>query len=166
MRSVFLGRMFRPRSVAVVGADDRPNSVGHVVMRNLLAGGFEGPIMPVNPRYEAVAGVLAYPDVWSLPRVPDLAVLCTPPETVPDLVDELGARGTRSVVVVARGMAGIRDAGGTSLQDRTLAAARSHGIRVLGGATLGVLAPNIGLNASFAHVAALPGSLGFVSQSD
>jgi acetyltransferase len=158
--------MFRPRSVAVVGANDRPHSVGHVVMRNLLAGGFEGPIMPVNPRYEAVAGVLAYPDVWSLPRVPDLAVLCTPPETVPELVDELGARGTRSVVVVARGLASLRDPSGATLQERALAAARAHGVRILGGATLGIIAPNIGLDASFARVGALPGSLGFVSQSD
>jgi acetyltransferase len=158
--------MFRPRSVAVVGANDRPHSVGHVVMRNLLAGGFEGPIMPVNPRYEAVAGVLAYPDVWSLPRVPDLAVLCTPPETVPELVDELGARGTRSVVVVARGLASLRDPSGATLQERALAAARAHGVRILGGATLGIIAPNIGLDASFARIGARPGSLGLVSQSD
>src|SRR6266545_6264377 len=104
MSTVYLERMFRPRSVAVIGANNRPRRVGGVVMRNLLAGGFEGPIMPVNPRTEAVAGVLTYPDVESLPRTPDLDILCTPPETVPDLVDELGARGTRAVVVVARGL--------------------------------------------------------------
>src|SRR5574337_1945079 len=104
MSSVPLERMFRPRSVAVVGANNKPGRVGGVIVRNLLAGGFEGPIMPVNPRYEAVAGVLTYPDVASLPRTPDLAVICTPPATVPDVMDQLGARGTRAAIVVARGL--------------------------------------------------------------
>src|SRR5512138_3986521 len=83
MSAVHLERLFRPRSVAVVGANNKPGRVGGVILRNLLAGGFDGPIMPVNPRYEAVAGVLTYPDVGSLPRTPDLAILCTPPPTVP-----------------------------------------------------------------------------------
>ena len=83
MRPSSLERMFHPRSVAVVGANNRPHRVGHVIMHNLLAGGFDGPIMPVNPRYDAVAGVLTYPDVASLPRTPDLAILCTPPARSP-----------------------------------------------------------------------------------
>ena len=164
--SVHLERMFRPRSVAVVGANNRPDRVGGVIMRNLLAGGFEGPIMPVNPRYEAVAGVLTYPDVASLPRAPDLAVLCTPADTIPELVDELGARGTKAVVVVARELGTLRGPDGRTLEERTLATARQHGIRLLGGGTLGILSPNIGLNASFSRAAALPGNIGFVSQSD
>ena len=166
MSTVYLQRLFRPRSVAVVGANNRPRSVGHVIMHNLLAGGFDGPIMPVNPRYEAVAGVLTYPDVGSLPRAPDLAILCTPPETVPELVDELGARGTRAALVVARGLTTARDGAGRTIQERTLAAAKAHGLRLLGGATLGLLVPGLGLDASFARVKALPGNIGFVSQSD
>ncbi len=166
MTAMQLERMFRPRSVAVVGANDKPRRVGGVILRNLLAGGFEGPIMPVNPRYEAVAGVLTYPDVWSLPRVPDLAILCTPPETIPSLVDELGARGTRAVMVVARGMGTLRGPDGRTLEQRALEVARQHGMRLLGGGTLGILSPGAGLNASFSRVAALPGHVGFVSQSD
>jgi acetyltransferase len=149
-----------------VGANNKPGRVGGVVLRNLLAGGFDGPIMPVNPRYEAVAGVLTYPDVSSLPRVPDLAILCTPPDTIPDLVDELGALGTRALVVVARGLGSLRDPDGRTLEERTLLTARHHGMRLLGGGTLGILSPNRGLNASFSRVAALPGNIGFVSQSD
>jgi acetyltransferase len=164
--AVHLERMFRPRSVAVVGANNKPRRVGGVIMRNLLAGGFDGPIMPVNPRHDAVAGVLTYPDVSSLPRVPDLAILCTPPDTIPDLVDELGARGSRAVVVVARGLGTLRGPDGRTIEERTLLTARQHGVRVLGGGTLGILSPNIGLNASFSRVAALPGNIGFVSQSD
>ncbi|HET9596256.1 MAG TPA: bifunctional acetate--CoA ligase family protein/GNAT family N-acetyltransferase [Anaeromyxobacteraceae bacterium] len=166
MSAVSLERMFRPRSVAVVGANNKPGRVGGVILRNLLAGGFEGPIMPVNPRYDAVAGVLTYPDVTSLPRAPDLAILCTPPETIPDLVDELGARGTKAVVVVARGLGTLRGPDDRTLEARTLATARLHGMRLLGGGTLGILSPHIGLNASFSRVAALPGNIGFVSQSD
>jgi len=166
MSTIHLQRLFRPRSVAVVGANNKPRRVGGVILRNLLAGGFEGPIMPVNPRYEAVAGVLTYPDVSSLPRVPDLGILCTPPETIPDLVDELGARGTKAVVVVARGLGALRGADGRTLEERTLLTARQHGMRVLGGGTLGFLSPHIGLNASFSRVGALPGHIAFVSQSD
>ncbi len=166
MGSAYLQRMFRPRSIAVIGANNRPQRVGNVIMRNLLAGGFDGPIMPVNPKYEAVAGVLTYPDVASLPRAPDLAILCTPPETIPDLVEELGLKGTAAALVVARGLGTLTDASGRSLEARTLAAAKRYRLRLLGGATLGVLVPGIGLNASFSRVTALPGNIGFVSQSD
>ena len=166
MSTGHLHRLFRPRSVAVVGATNRPQRVGNVIMRNLLAGGFDGPIMPVNPRQQSVAGVLAYPDVASLPRTPDLAILCTPPQTIPDIVDELGARGTPAALVVARGLGALRDDRNRTLEERTLAAARRHRVRLLGGATLGILVPGIGLNASFSRVRALPGDLGFVSQSD
>lgn len=74
-----LEHLFKPTSIAVVGASTKPKSIGALVMSNLLQGGFSGPIMPVNPEYESVGGVLAYPDVASLPKVPDLAVICTPP---------------------------------------------------------------------------------------
>ena len=84
----------------MVGASNRPQSVGHTVMRNLLAGGFEGIVMPVNPKYEAVANVLAYSDVASLPMAPDLAVICTPPQVVPQVVGELGELGTKAAIVL------------------------------------------------------------------
>jgi len=166
MSSAYLQRLFRPRSVAVVGANNRPQRVGNVILRNLLSGGFDGPIMPVNPRHQAVAGVLTYPDVGSLPRTPDLAILCTPPRTIPDLLDELGSRGTQAAVVVARGLSALRDESGQTLEERALRAARRHRMRLLGGGTLGLLVPGVGLNASFSRARALPGSIGFVSQSD
>ncbi|MDA0664697.1 MAG: CoA-binding protein [Proteobacteria bacterium] len=70
-----LDRLFRPRSLAVIGATNRTGAIGNIVMRNILSGGFKGPVMPVNPKHEAVAGVLAYPDIASLPKVPDMAVI-------------------------------------------------------------------------------------------
>ncbi len=157
--------LFRPRSVAVIGASNRPQRVGTVLMRNLLEGGFEGPIMPVNPKHASVAGVLAYPDVAGLPVTPDLAVICTPAPTVPGLVDELGRRGTRAVIVITAGLGRHHDEAGVSLQLRLREIAHGHGMRLIGPNCLGLLVPGSGLNASFSHVRAQPGRIGFVSQS-
>ncbi|MCA8966451.1 MAG: GNAT family N-acetyltransferase, partial [Planctomycetes bacterium] len=157
--------LFRPRSVAVIGASDKPRSVGATVMANLLAAGFAGPVMPVNPRHEAVAGVLAYPDVASLPVVPELAVIATPPETVPGLIAELGARGTRAAVVITAGLSSRTTDDGRTHQQAMLDAARPHLLRIVGPNCLGLLAPACGLNASFAHVTALPGKVALVHQS-
>jgi len=78
-----LDNLFRPRSIAVIGASNRPGAVGNIVMHNILEAGFEGPVMPVNPKYEAVAGVLTYKDIAELPLAPDLAILCTPAAPIP-----------------------------------------------------------------------------------
>lgn len=160
-----LAGLFEPASVAVIGASNRPHSVGNVVMRNLLEGGFDGPIMPVNPRRRAVAGVLTYPDVAGLPEIPDLAVICTPPATVPGIVDELGRRGSRAAIVVTGGMQRTVDADGRTLEAATVAAAKPFGLRIVGSNSLGLLVPRIGLNASFSQTSALAGKVAFVSQS-
>lgn len=160
-----LVQLFDPRSVAVIGASNAARHVGNVLMRNLLDGGIAGPIMPVSPKYRAVAGVLAYRDVASLPETPELAVVCSPDHTVPDVIEALGERGSAVAVIVNDGLARRRDAAGRSLRDGALEAARRHGMRLLGPGSLGVLVPHAGLNASLSHVSALPGRLAFVSQS-
>jgi len=160
-----LEHLFRPRSVAVVGASTRPHSVGGTVMRNLLHGDFPGPVMPVNPHHESVGGVLAYADVASLPVAPDLAVICTPPRTVPEVVAALGERGTRAAVVLTAGLQREHDESGRTLQQAMLEAARPHLLRILGPNCLGVLVPGRGLNASFAHTDSLPGRVALVHQS-
>ena len=119
-----LEALFQPRAVAVIGASDRPGSVGAVVLRNLLEGGFTGPIWPVNPRHTTVAGRQAFPDAASLPGVPDLAVLCTPAATVPGLIADLGARGTRAAVVLGAGMKHATAEGAPTLEQQMLDAAR------------------------------------------
>ena len=134
-----LNHMFRPKSVAVIGASIRPQSVGATVMRNLLAGGFEGPIMPVNPKYEAVCGILTYPSVAELPRTPDLAVICTPPKTVPTLVAELSERGTKAAVVLTAGLEVIEESTGKSIQQSMLEASGSNMLRVLGPNCVGLI---------------------------
>lgn len=156
----------QPRALAVIGASNRPHRVGNVVMKNLLNGGFQGPIMPVNPKYQAVCGVLAYANVRALPMDPDLAILCTPPATIPALLQELGERGVRAVVIITAGLR--RNPSGPESPSEwagMLDTARKFGMRLLGPNTIGLLIPGIGLNASFAHMQALPGSLAFISQS-
>ncbi len=127
-----LDSLFKPASVAVIGASNSPRSVGGVVMRNLLKSGFTGPIMPVNPKYQAVAGVLAYPDVASLPVTPDLAVICTGPKAVPGLITQLGERGTRGVAVITAGLSDIKQRDGRTIEQAMLANAGPHELRILG----------------------------------
>ena len=161
-----LERLFRPQSVAVIGASGKSQTVGAIVLRNLVEGGFKGQIFPVNPKYRELAGIKVYPRVPDLPTIPDLAAICTPPATVPGLIGELGERGTKAAVVITAGLRTPRDAQGVDLKGRMLAAARPHLLRVLGPNSLGLLVPGLGLNASFAHTAALPGKIAFVSQSN
>ncbi len=160
-----LDQLLKPRSVAVIGASTKPRSVGAVLARNLFAAGFAGPIMPVNPHHEAIEGVVTYPDVAHLPMVPDLAVIATPPETVPGLIAELGARGTKAAVVISAGFGEGADAHGKDLRRAMLEAAGCHCFRILGPNCLGLMVPGLHLNATFAHIAASAGDVALVAQS-
>lgn len=157
--------LLAPGSVAVIGGSDRAGSVGATVMRNLLAGGFHGPIWPVNPRHATVAGARAFPSAAQLPATPDLAVICTPAATVPGIVAQLGARGCRAAVVLSAGLERPA-ADGTTLGAAMLRTARGCGLRILGPNCIGLLVPGIGLNASFAHLPTVrAGNIAFVAQS-
>ena len=157
--------LFKPKSVALIGASKQPGSVGALVARNLFRSGFDGPIMPVNPKHDAIEGVLAYPDVKSLPLVPDLAVIATPPETVPGIVADLAARGTKGAVVITAGFGEGGQARGAELRQAMLDAGKHQLVRIVGPNCLGIMVPGIGLNASFARVDPLPGRLALVAQS-
>ncbi len=160
-----LRQLFAPKSVALVGATERPGSVGATMLRNLREGGFKGALYPVNPKYESIAGLRAWPDVASLPAIPDLAIVCTPPHTVPGIVKALGELGTRAAIVMSAGVATGRDARGRSLRQAMLDAANPYLLRILGANSAGLLAPGIGLNASIAAGGAAPGRIAFVSES-
>jgi len=153
-----LDSLFTPASIVVVGASDRPASVGATVWRNLHSGGFAGPLLAVNRRAVVLDGVAACTRVADLPQVPELAVICTPPASVPALIAELGAKGTRAAVVLTAGLDATQ-------RQAMLDAARPHLLRVLGPNGIGLLVPATGMNASFAHTGAAPGELAFVSQS-
>ncbi len=159
-----LNHLFHPAAVALIGASRRPQSVGATIAQNLLSAGLEGPVMMVHPSADEIAGVQAYRDVASLPRSPDLAVICTPPDTIPDIITALGERGTKAAIVISAGFAELGTAG-LALQDRILQAARPHLLRVLGPNCVGLMVPGHGLNASFAHRHPRPGHIAFLSQS-
>ena len=153
-----ISQFFNPTSVAVIGASNSPNRAGFVVMRNLLQGGFKGPIMPVSLNHTAVHGVLAYPNIAELPKIPDLAVICTNKNTLINIINELGEIGCKHAVVIA---AGLNPEQKLALKEAALTA----NVSLLGPNCLGLLIPHIGLNASFSHTIASPGKLAFVSQS-
>ncbi|MHA3902584.1 bifunctional acetate--CoA ligase family protein/GNAT family N-acetyltransferase [Castellaniella sp. WN] len=161
-----LDHMFHPRSVAVIGATDRPQSVGATVMLNLMRGGFGGPIMPVNPKHDRVAGLPAFHDLSALPAIPDLAVVCTPPSAVPGLIGQLGRLGTKAAIVLTAGLEAPAIGRSLGLRQAMLEEAKPHLLRILGPDCIGLIIPGLGLNASFAEAAALPGKIAFVSQSD
>jgi acetyltransferase len=160
-----LDALFKPRSIALIGASNEAAKVGRVIADNLFNGGFSGPIMPVNPHHPVVRGVISYADVASLPHTPDLAVVATPAATIPALAAELAARGTRALVVISTGFGGAAGSPGAQLKQALLDAARPHCMRIVGPNCLGLLVPGSGLNASFAHMNARPGRLAFLTQS-
>jgi acetyltransferase len=152
-----LDALFAPTSIAVLGASNRPGSVGATVWRNLSAD-YTGRLYPVNPKHSTLDGVKTYGKVASLPEAPELAVICTPAASVAPLIAQLGARGTRAAIVITAGL-------DKAQKQAMLDAARPHTLRILGPNCIGMLAPHLGLNASFSHIGAIPGELAFVSQS-
>ena len=160
-----LDALFEPKSIALIGASNQPRSVGAVTAKNLFEAGFAGPIVTVNPHEQAIRSTINYHSVEELPLAPDLAVIATPPPSVPEIVASLGARGTRAVIVVTAGFGEGGSAEGGELRRRTLEAAKPHLVRILGPNCLGFISPAKGINASFAHLTPLTGGLAFISQS-
>ncbi len=157
--------LFEPKAIALVGASNKPMSVGAVLARNLFEAGFHGPVMTVNPHEAAIRSAVNYHTVAELPMAPDLAVVATPPETVPGLIAELGARGCRAAVVVTAGFGEGERVEGEVLKAAMLEAAKPHLLRIIGPNCLGFISPAAGINASFAHLTPKAGDLAFVTQS-
>jgi len=155
---------FTPKTVAVVGATETPGSVGRTILWNLVTSPFGGTVFPVNPKRPSVLGVKAYPSITDIPEQVDLAVIVTPPSTIPGIIRECGETGVRGAVVIS---AGFKEIGpeGAALERQVLEEARAGKVRVIGPNCLGVMAPLSGLNATFATAIARPGSVGFISQS-
>lgn len=155
-----LRRVFTPGSVAVIGASRREASVGNAVVRHLLAAGFHGPVWPVNPHADSIAGLRAYPSVSALPEVPDLVVAAVPAPAVPGVAEECGQCGVGGIVVLSAGFTDL-DAG------RLRQAVRHYGMRMVGPACGGIANtdPSVALDATFARRIAAPGSVGVLTQS-
>ena len=157
-----LGAFFAPRSVAVVGATERPGSVGRALVENLAD--FPGTVYLINPKHAKVLGRPAFATLAAVPGSIDLVVIATPAHTVPGVVRECVRQGIRHAVVIS---AGFKETGpaGLALETEIRAEAARGGLRLLGPNCLGIMAPHAGLNATFAAGNALPGHIAFISQS-
>ncbi len=156
--------IFAPKTVAVIGATDRPGSVGRTLLWNLISNPFGGTVYPVNPKRDNVLGIKAYEDITAIPEAVDLAVIATPALTVPTVIRRCGEVGVKGVIILSAGFKEI-GAVGIELEQQILTEARRHRIRIIGPNCLGLMNPLHGLNATFASTMARPGNVGFISQS-
>lgn len=160
-----LNSIFKPKRIALIGVSDNPNSVGGITLRNLVGGGFNGVVYPVNPKREAVFGIPCYPDVKSLPKTPDLAVIMTAAKFVPGIIKECGDAGIHGVIIMS---AGFKESGeeGRLLEDQVKTEkAKFPDMRVIGPNCLGILVPGLNMNVSFANGMPKKGHVAFISQS-
>jgi len=164
MNAHYLAKLFTPQSVALFGASDRPQSVGGIVLKNLLESGYKGHIYPINPKRDTVQGHRAYASIAAISEPVDLAVVATPAATIPDIVEACGEHGVRMMLILS---AGFRETGpqGLRLEQQVVELAKRYGIRLMGPNCLGIIRPDQGLNITFGHNNALPGNLALVSQS-
>ncbi len=161
-RHLHLDALFRPKSVALIGATEQEGSVGRTVMHNLLKANFTGDIFPVNPKRKSVCGIPCFPSVSAIGKPVDLAIIVTPATTVPHIVGECAAANIPAAVIIS---AGFKEMGepGIALEKEILA--RKGKMRIIGPNCLGVMMPHANLNATFATSMAHPGSMAFISQS-
>lgn len=159
-----LDRIFHPSSVAVVGVSERRDSPGTLFLRSLLDMGFEGNLYPVNPRHGEILGLRCYPDIPSLPRVPDLAILSVPPEAVPPLVRACAAAGVGGCVINTAGFSESGRPEGRELEEEILRAKEGSGLRLVGPNCMGIYSSR-GRLALFAGMFPVAGRAGMISQS-
>lgn len=166
MSTRYLESLFNPASIAVIGASERADNLGGMVLRNLMGGGYPGRLLVVNQNdYDNVHGVPCVKKVSKMEFSPDLAIICTPPDTVAKTIKRLGEAGVRTAIVMTGGMSRTHSKTGQPLMYSVREAARETGIRVLGPNTIGLMVPARSLNATYAHMGAIPGRVAFVGQS-
>ena len=164
MSQYHLDRIFQPRRVAVVGASEKAGSIGNALMKNLIEGGFQGKLLPINPKYDALHGIEAVRSVPDLEPGVDLAVIATPIHTVPDIIQECVERKVAGAIVISAGGKEVGEKG-REIEEQIRSTAYSGGLRIVGPNCLGMIHPAARLNASFASEMPDAGHLAFVSQS-
>lgn len=160
----YLNPLFAPKSVAVFGASERPDSVGQIVFQNMLQGGFKGKLYPINSQHKEIQGQRAYASIAEVGQPVDLVVIATPPKSVPGIIEECGLHGVKAAVIITAGFGEI-GAEGAALERQLMENARRFNIRLIGPNCLGLMRPSIGLNATFNKGAADVGNIALVSQS-
>jgi acetyltransferase len=157
-----LDALFRPKSVAVIGASERPGSTGAMVWARVLEGGFDGPLWPVNPKYETLGGHAVIGDPGDLPQAPTVALICTPPATWPGIIHKLGGMGTRAAIIVGE----VRSDEDRLALRHALSAARPNLLRIVGPGSLGVVSPALNAHLGAPSCTVKAGGVAWVSQSN
>lgn len=159
-----LDGIFNPKSVAVIGASEKPGSVGRTLLWNLISNPFGGTVYPINPKRNSILGIKAYPSLDAISDPIDLAIIATPAPTVSEIVKSCTRKGVKGAIIISAGFKEIGEAG-IALEQEIKAEAQAHQLRIIGPNCLGVMNPHSGLNATFGSAMALPGNVGFISQS-
>ena len=160
-----LDKIFKPERIALIGVSKNPNSIGGIVLKNIVSSGYEGVVYAVNPIHEAVMGIMCYPDLKSLPRIPDLAVIATNAKLVPQIIRECGEAGIKGVIILSSGFKESGDEG-KKLEDQLKnELAKFDKMRVIGPNCLGIIIPELQLNITFASGIPKKGNIAFISQS-
>lgn len=157
--------LFSPKSLAIIGASPKEGSLGRALMENIIKGGYEGKLFPVNPKYSEILGFPCYSNSSHLPFSPDVGIICTPAAYVPTIIEDLGEKGIKAAVVISAGFAEGDHLEGRHLQEKMLDAARRWGVRIVGPNCLGIINTKESLNATFSPLALKKGNIAFVSQS-
>lgn len=160
-----LDKIFRPKRIALIGVSNKPESVGNIVLKNLVVGNFNGVVYPINPKWEAIMGIPCHPDVKSLPNTPDLAVIMTASNKVPDIIKDCGEAGINGIIIIS---AGFRESGeqGKKLEDKVKSVQSEFpDMRIIGPNCLGIIVPGLNMNITFADGMPEKGHVALISQS-
>jgi len=159
-----LEKIFKPKSIAVIGASNKIGSAGYRIFRNLIGSGFTGIAYPVNPKYESIQGVEAYQTIASLPKTPDLAIIVTPSQVVLDVVEQCGKKGIQGLIIISAGFKEIGDEG-KKLEKKLYDLKEKYHLRIIGPNCVGVIMPYLEMNATFAGSMPEKGNIALFSQS-
>src|SRR5512136_2081025 len=164
MNGAKLDKIFKPKSIAVIGASETIGSAGYRIFRNLIGSGYEGVVFPVNTKRESIQGVQAYPTINHVPKVVDLAIIVTPATVVCDIVEQCGIRGIKGILIIS---AGFKEIGpeGVAREQRLLELKKKYGLSIVGPNCVGFILPYLNLNATFAGSMPSKGNIALFSQS-
>lgn len=157
----YLKPLLEPQSLAIIGASDKSDAIGNVILRNVIAGGYKGKVWAVNPRHSEVLGQPCVASVEQIGTRVDLAIVTTPPRTMPQIIEQCAQAGIRHLILVTS----PATVGQSALDKRIADAGRHWGVRILGPKSLGIVRPRLALNATFTDTSPLSGDLGLVAQS-
>lgn len=162
MNTEILDGLFKPKSIAVIGASSTPGKIGYTVLKNLLDNKYEGELYPINPKRDEVLGIKAYPSVMKVEGDIDAAIMVVPARFAVQVVEECGKKGVKGIIIIA---SGFSEVGNRALEEEIVKIANSYGSRILGPNIVGILSNSDKMNASFAPFLPLPGTAALVSQS-